>query len=351
MLDTLKLSLVDYEIAPDADFDVYPPSFNTATKELDASFPLWRRGDGYVRGVKAVHNEDFFNVTVKPLCPATPEAVRCTVQFSVPKIIGSSNYAPATEEITRAALKQLESDLRRSGVRTNLSRAELSRLDACRTIETAESYETYQPVLSALRGQRMHKRDYGTTFLWHNTQQEVAVYDKIAEMKHRKHSVESLPKNSVRFEWRALKSKKVQTALGMKTVEDLLSDFGHVEKTYGVAMQKQLFRYEVSEFEALSVTAVAEQMQRMKDCGVRYWAEDCINALAYAQLLPHKKALLAAVELVATNRMQVSRVRRKLERIEANAMALEVVSPAGRSLRELYDELEQKVLSPDCTPG
>jgi hypothetical protein len=345
MLDTLKVSLVDYEITDDAEFEVVQPTVNTRTGAPGAELPLWRSGGRVISGKKAFYNDENFNVTIKPILPDDPRSVRCYVQCSVPKIVNPTNYFPADETTTRAALKQLQKDLRRAGIKTNISRAELSRLDACKRIETVEPFQTYTSVLSALQGQRMHKRNYGTTFLWHNTQQEVAVYDKIAEMQHRKHSVAGFPKNSISFEHRLLKGRKVQDALGMKTVKDLVSDFGHVEKCYAAAMQKQLFKLPVPDVQELSSRGLAEQMQLIKNAGRRNWFETWLRSQAVAALLDDKAALLDAVGEVAGNKMMVSRLKRQITQLEANAMELRKVAPSRRSAGELYQELERKVLA------
>jgi hypothetical protein len=281
---------------------------------------------------------------VKPIITDDSGSVRCYVQFSVPKIANATNYFPADEESASRAVDQLEKDLRLVGVKANIQKAELSRLDACRTVETLEPFQTYSSVLSALQGQRMHKRDYGTTFLWHNTQQEVAVYDKIAEMTHRKHSVAGLPKNSVRFEHRLLKARKVQNALGMKTVSDLLSDFGHVEKCYVAAMQKQLFKLPVADVQALSSRGLAEQFEVFKELHPQSWLAAWLKAQGVASVLDDKTALLDAVAAVAGNKMTVSRLKRQLLKVEADAMTLRAAAPSRRSAGELYRELEEKVL-------
>jgi hypothetical protein len=346
MLDTLKLSLVDYEFADDAEFEVVQPTINTATGEARPAIPLMRVGNRTISGIKAFKNEENFNVTVKPIMADDPRSVRCYVQFSVPKMIETTNYLPADEKATLKGLKQLEKDLRRAGIHANISDAEISRMDACKRVETVEPFQTYTSVLSALQGQRMHKRDYGTTFLWHNTQQEVAVYDKIAEMTHRKNSTAGLPKNVISFEHRLLKARKVQDTLGMKTVKDLLSDFGHVHACYATAMQKQLFKLQVPDVEALSSRALAEQMESIKASGRRFWFQSWLNAYAVAALLDDKTALLDAVGEVAGNKMTVSRLKRQLLKVEADAMTLREVAPSRRSAGELYRELEEKVLAP-----
>jgi hypothetical protein len=344
MLDTLKLSLVDYEIKPGAELEVAQPAINHATGEVGYATPLWWHGEQPITGDKAFHNHEKFNVTIKPIVPGDRHSVRCYVQFSVPKMANETNYFPADKESASRAVDQLEKDLCELGIKTNIQKAEISRLDACRRVETIEPFQTYSSVLSALQGTRMHKRDYGTTFLWHNTQQEVAVYDKIAEMTHRKHSVAGLPKNSISFEHRLLKARKVRDALGMKTVSDLLSDFGHVEKCYVTAMQKQLFKLPVADVQALSSRGLAEQLEVFKQLHPRTWLAAWQRAQGVASVLDDKTALLDAVAAVAGNKMMVSRLKRQLMQIEADAMTLREAAPSRRSAGELYRELEEKVL-------
>jgi hypothetical protein len=346
MIDTLKLSLTDYKVSPGADLIVQPSSFNAATGELCSNHPLWHDGACYIEGSKAFHNGEDFNVTLKPMSPSEPGSVGCFVQFSVPKVATGDNFYATDYKGTAAALATVEKYLRDVGVRTNIKTASLSRLDAFKTVQADEPYQAYHPILSMLQGQRMAKRDYGTTFLWANTVQEICVYDKVAEMEHRRVSVLKVPANSLRFEFRMLKARKVQDMLGMRSAADLLNGYDHVATVYQQHLHKQLFQRSVSDVAMLTARQFEEQLRYYKDdLGKRFWCNDYLMAAGMRALAADADALKQAAKKVSGNRVTAARVCRQIEAARLDAVALEIIAPAKRPLCELYDELKSKVLA------
>jgi hypothetical protein len=347
MLDTLKLSLTDFEIRPDADLDVIQGSFNAATGEANGLCPLWRNGRDYVVGSKAFHNSDDYNVTVQPVRDDEPMSIGCYVQFSVPKVATGSNYEPADFTATKNALKTIHSELKRIGIKTNLKTATLSRVDSCKTVVTKEPYAAYHPVLLSVTATDLSikRRDYGSTFLWHNTQQQICVYDKIAEMVARKHCTKNLPSNSIRFEHRMLKARKIRDSVGLCNVNDLLTGFEQIEAGYNKAMRKRLFHYSVAELEAVTSRSLGEQLQYFKDNGSRYYLRDFLTALGAAQMAENVAPLLQAVEIVAESRTTYHRARKQLDSAQQQALTLQSSNYSRRTLKDLYQELEQGVLA------
>ncbi len=346
MIDTLKLSLTDYKVSPGADLIVQPSSFNAATGALCSNHPLWHDGARYIEGSKAFHNGEDFNVTLKPLSPSEPQSIGCFVQFSVPKVATGDNYYATDYKGTAAALATVEKYLRDVGVRTNIKTASLSRLDAFKTVQADEPYQAYHPVLSMLQGQRMAKRDYGTTFLWANTQQEICVYDKVAEMEHRRMSVLQVPQNSLRFEFRMLKARKVQDMLEMRSVADLLDGYDHVRTVYQQHLHKQLFQRSISDVAVLTARQVEEELSYYKDTlGRRFWLNSWLMAAGMRAVALDADALKQAVKNVAGNRVTAARACRQVEAARLDAVALEVIRPSKRPLGELYGELKSKVLA------
>ncbi len=346
MIDTLKLSLTDYKVSPGANLFVQPSSFNAATGELISNYPLWHDGADYIEGSKAYHNGEDFNVTLKPLSSSEPGSIGCFVQFSVPKVATGDNYYATDYKGTAAALATVEKHLRDVGVKTNIKTASLSRLDAFKTVQADEPYQAYHPVLSMLQGQRMAKRDYGTTFLWRNTQQEICVYDKVAEMEHRRVSVLQVPQNSVRFEFRMLKARKVQDMLGMRSAADLLNGYDHVRTVYQQHLHKQLFQRSISDVAMLTARQFEEQLRYYKDdLGKRFWCNDYLMAAGMRVLAADADALKQAAKKVSGNRVTAARVCRQIEAARLDAVALEIIAPSKRPLGELYGELKSKVLA------
>ncbi len=346
MIDTLKLSLTDYSVSCDADLIVQPPTRNNATGEIAGNFNLWCSGSGWVEGSKAFHNGEDFNVTFKPGHSPQGDSVLCLVQFSVPKVANGSNYHPTDSKGTEAALSGIDARLRGVGISTNIQTAKLSRLDAFKTLETAEPYECYHPVLSMLRGQRMAKRDYGTTFLWGNQSQEICAYDKRVEMQQRKVALDGVPDHPLRFEWRLLKGRKVRESLGgISSVADLLAGYDHVRQSYVATMEKQLFHRSVKEITTITASTLIDQLNTLKAANKRYWFDDFLRAHGLSAVLSNMDAVHYAVKAVSDNPSTRRKIMRKLDAAQMDAALMKIVGPTERTLGELYTELKSKVLS------
>jgi hypothetical protein len=346
MIDTLKLSLNDYSIALDADLAVQPPIRQNATGEIAGNFNLWRAGETYIEGSKAFHNGENFNVTLKPGNSASHDSMLCMVQFSVPKVADGSNYHPTDHKGTAAALRAVQGYLKDIGIKTNIKTASLSRLDAFKTVETEEPYECYYSVFSMLRGQRMAKRDYGTTFLWANTMQEICAYNKRAEMEQRKVPLDGVADHPLRLEWRMLKASKVRDSLdGIRTVGDLLAGYEQVRLKYSETMEKQLFRATVREVGALRASEITQQFISLKGAGRRYWFDDWLKARGLAAVIGDIAAVEEAIKVVSDNRSTQQKIIRRLEAARMDAATMQIIGPSRRTLAELYSELKSKVLS------
>jgi hypothetical protein len=267
------------------------------------------------------------------------------VQFSVPKVATGSNFHPVDHNGTKEALRAIQKHLKAIGVKTSIKTATLSRLDAFKTVQTQEPYQCYHPVLSMLQAKRQSKRDYGTTFLWGNTQQETCVYDKLEEMRRRKQPVVGLPRNSMRFEWRGLKPRKVRDTLGMKTAGDLLEGFDHVQATYKRLLEDQLFKRDVSNLEFQSVKDIEAQLAVFIQAGRRYPFTAWLEAVALDRGVSDFEAVKKAVDNSFSNRAARRKIHKKLEAARLDAVTLRTVAPSKRAMGELYTELKTKVLS------
>lgn len=343
MLDTLKLSLTDYEISSNPDLQVQPPTVNLGTGEVVGNNLLWRSDGREVIGAKAFHNGEDFNVTLRPSDNKTVASALCLVQFSVPKVATGSNYHAVDHYGTEKALEAVQRYLDKVGIKTNVRTARVSRLDAFKTVLAEESFPAYAPVLSMLKGQRMAKRDYGTTFLWANGQSEICAYDKLEEMSRRKASVADLPANSVRFEVRALKARKVRDWLGIQSAGELPDALDHVRAKYTEAMEKHLFKPELSERHVLSAKTIEAQMTYAQNKH-RYGFPAFLKAYGLQQLSQDLEAVKEAIRAVYPNRATQQRMFRELDQARVDAAAMQVLGPSKRPIGELYAELREKVL-------
>jgi hypothetical protein len=344
MLDTLKLSLEEYEVQQHAEFSLQPPTVNTASGELATEHLLWRNGKREVRGVKAFHNGEWINITLKPRREAPGTQALCLVQFSVPKVANGGNYHGTDHKGTQAALDAVEKYLREFGIKTNMARASVARLDAAKTLETREPFEGYSPVLGRLQGKRTERRDYGNMFLWGNTRWEACAYDKLEEMRRQKISVAGLPTNSLRMELRALKAAKVREMFGFSSVAELRDGLDHVPAVYRAQMEAQMFRHELPEDLLLSRPDLVAQMEAARDCS-RFWFRTWLTAWAMQQLAPEMAAVKHAVRVAAPDRQTAHRIVREIEQGEREGLALENIGSSKRTWGELYNELRDKVLA------
>lgn len=341
MVDTLQLSVPEYDIAPDHGLTIQPASFRPRTGELIGDFRLW---DGQ-EGRAAYYNGDRFNVDLKPY----QGQVYLTVHMSLPGYIGENNVAPVTREDASRIVANLQREVSALGVRCNLQNAHVSRLDAFRNIQTCEPFHVYAPILSLLDGKRM--RDMvqygGSSFRWGNSLAQVNAYDKVLQLASKKHSVEQFRGvNLVRFEHRSLKRRKVEDLYGFVTVSDLLREYDSIPGIYSRTMGDVLFRYGGEDVEVLSQRQLEQELREFKQRAGRYWMSEYLLAVGMKALLSRVsvQTVTEAVRNVSGNRMAATRNKRRLQRALVNQTLLTERDEATRSFRKLYDELRTGVL-------
>ena len=228
-IDTLKLNLQDYQVKKDANILIHPGLIDNATGEQEQK--LLYIGDGYkIEGAKAMLNTSAYNLTL------TNNGA--FLQCSVPKICNGRNDVPVTGEQTKEVLTFLEADLKDKGIHTNLQISKLSRLDVFKQDNFRYTFPDYVPVFSLLNGKRQNRRDYGTTYLYGNTQRELCIYDKGVEQQNSKGHQDITPTNQVRAELRLLFHRPVMKATGMNTATDLIKNYGELTPVYNKEIQK-----------------------------------------------------------------------------------------------------------------
>ncbi len=344
MLDTLKLSLRDFVIGPDAPLEVQPPAVNAATGELGPEHLLWWTPGRKVTGARAWHNSERINISVKPRVEKSELSGVCLVQFSVPKVAGGSNYHGTDHAGTVAALDAVQRHLDDLDIKTNVRSAAVSRLDAAQSLSMREPFESYSQVLGRLTAKRAGRRDYGTTYLFGNTRWEACFYDKLEEMRRQKVSTDGLPANSLRAELRALEGSKVREMFGFQSAGELVADLGHVRAVYRAHMEKQLLREVAPGDPGVAVSGLVEQFQAAQEAGPRWWSA-WKEAELMRHLAPDAEAVKHAIRLAAPSRREANRIIREVEQREREALALRRLGPSSRTWGELYDELREKVLA------
>ena len=228
MIDTIQLSLNDYEIRNNPQLNVIRSTIDLSTGELKGDFHLLTINGDPVYGKKAFLNDPLFSLTLRPL----GDSVRCFLKFSFPKVYLGNNFHPINIPKCCGVLLNLNKRLKESGIRTNIFHSDLSRIDIFKNVETDENFSSYTNLFSLLRAKRMKARDFPTMFLWQNGRQQIVAYDKIQEFKRRHIPTTDLPKNVIRFERRLLNKTKIKKTLGFSNVEDLLENPDTVEHEF-----------------------------------------------------------------------------------------------------------------------
>lgn len=352
MLDTVKLCLEDFEIKRGAYLTIQPSPVNYSTGELTSDFPLWdREGGGVERGSKAYLNTPHLNLEVVPFAYQEEAEARCFVHFSIPKVHNGENFYSVGREGTEAVFKHIEGELAEAGVMTNIQEAHFSRVDTFQNVSTEEPFLSYSPLFSLFQASRKVRRDYGTTFLWSNTQQELCVYDKLEEMAHRKIETAHYPAQTMRFEYRLLNKKKIENTLGFSQVKELSPHWEGLKTGFRQAWKKNLFSMEVEEVEVMASEQVFSEMKYFQDKYGRDYLDYYLKVFGsflidkYIGVEPVKLAIKRLEEGKDKNTIKM-KVQRAVKRLEQARQEVELIrGEAGKSktLSTLYNELRNKV--------
>jgi len=350
MIDTLRLSLSDYEVTRQNRLTVQPSPYNAETGQRVSDRLLWHSltDPRPVFGVKAYCNSERFNLTIRPVGKSYgrgPVGCGCYVQLSVPKFHSGSNVKPVNRAEAGAAMQQLEQELADAGVKINISRAIVTRLDCLRDLVTCEPYSSYQPLFDLLSARRMQERNYGTTYYWQNSQQTFCVYDKRQELMLSGTNCGDLPANLLRIEHRLETGRRVKAVLGLCTVSELLKSYGDLPGHYRQALRENIFRQDIETVKAKAASQLEAVLETFKATERRYWLEHFLIAVSIQGVaasigLEGFKAMLSR----HLDRGNVWRIMRKLERLRFKAETARRQS-SGKPLADLYRELRSKALA------
>jgi hypothetical protein len=221
-IDSIKLRVTDYNLGkcPGLQLQVAPLDIQTGERK---DVVLYERDGLKLEGQKAYKNTDLYNLDLSES--------GLFVKFSIPKVINGHNDLPVNLDLTRKALQTVQEDLQKNDIRVNLESASLSRLDLFRQEFMSNTFLDYVPVFGLLRGQRMNKRDYGTSFLFYNSAREVCFYDKDQERAIKEGKKLSGSSNNVRSEVRFLAHRPI-TKTGLDIASDILNNYEGLKLIY-----------------------------------------------------------------------------------------------------------------------
>lgn len=338
MLDTLKVALSSFQVLPNNSVKVQPATYEEGTGRRIGDYPLFRGEHGMVYGAKAFINGEKWNMDIKPI----GGNVVAFLHFSVPKVHNGDNYYSVGLEGTQAVIAKVQGELQEAGVATDLQEASLSRVDCFSTVITEEPFESYAPIFSLMSASRELKREYGSTYLWHNGQQEHCIYDKCKEGELRGLVAGTYPEHSVRFEHRLLRKRKIETVYGFSKVRDLPSRWQVLREQYSKTWQK-LFRYEAEELEVLAVSQVEQELRYFKERSGRQYLENYLKAVGASTFASEasREVLRQASLNVSDNRSTVFKFMRQVEQIRGELELLRQAPASQKTLRVLYSELKE----------
>lgn len=227
-IDSIKLRVTDFKLSTSSELELLPSSINTKTGE-QKNVTLYDANGLKLEGQKAYRNTDLYNLDLSES--------GMYIKFSIPKVINGHNDLPVNLELTRKALQNVQDDLQKNDIKVSLEGASLSRLDLFRQELMSNTFLDYVPVFSLLRGQRMNKRDYGTTFTFMNSAREVCFYDKDQESARKEGRKLPASSNNVRSEVRLLKHRPI-TKTGLDIASDILNNYERLSSIYQEEVKK-----------------------------------------------------------------------------------------------------------------
>jgi hypothetical protein len=232
MIDTVHLRLVDYQVRDDHRLMLRRGLVEDGALESERDAVLFLDASGEpVKGVSASYAEKGVSLRIQR---SKRGSVGCTVIFSAAKQVHGTNYLPIDQKGMETALRAVQGVIDRAGIEAEVVRSKLVRVDLFRNIEAPESFGAYETVLREhVRMGRTHSEELGvTSYLWRNTQQQVAIYDKRAEMMAKGHPDPAPGQNVHRVEWRMTNGRKVRAALRVATAGDLLGAWSTLDACY-----------------------------------------------------------------------------------------------------------------------
>ena len=393
----MVLASSEFEVSGCSDLRVkdYPSTVATSGYPQVLSSELFVTDDGRtVRGKSAHYNTPYFGLTISRRGSVQP-SVR--VQFSASKVHGREfNFDPIGCSQFSEGLARLENDLHQIGVRVSLTSAHLRRIDIFKNIFIDRAYEDYTQVLASLTSKRMTTSEWGgETYRWGNRQHQVVSYSKNLEMIARAKKQPDLQKRhsqlkaiqdkqrfpeTLRIEYRLLRTPKVRSVVGVQTAEDLIHRWHKLEEAYRSFMKDNLFKPEppASLLEAIpfgpetrsgrrraipgprsgrvQAIPMEQGLHLFRERGGRYWLQNWLHAYlltrisshaeSLTQLLSHREIeqIRACCRRVTADRSLATRAVNQLRQLALDAEAISAASSGRPSHADLYRELRQKVL-------
>ena len=180
-----------------------------------------------------------------PLYYLRPKHGYLFVDLSLPnwKSRGGGNVWPVTKAEARGIFLELQSILADRGIVTDIFKAVVIRLDIFANAATDYTYSTFKPLLDSLVIPRRTRVVYSNSVRFENKRQVDLVYDKREQQASKGFSVEQLPPNLIRWEYRLMVQDAVRSVTGITTLEDLFTNWEALQRLY-IANLRAALRYD-----------------------------------------------------------------------------------------------------------
>jgi len=283
-----------------------------------------------------------------------PSVQLCWVRLSLPKFVNGTNMKAIDRDTTAWALRKLERKLLRAGVKTDIMKAYLTRLDCFADVTTAEPVEHYLPLFGGLHLPRSGPVEYSRTgYLWTNGQYELGIYNKILEAQQRGEPVIEVPRGIIRFEYRLKTARRIRSELEIVTVRNLLDEYDRIEAHFRQVLRDTLFSHEVKGLKRYTGGQIESEMLAFKEMS-RYGTADFVTACGYRYLEKRTtRAGLRKMLALDSARSVGDRRNSKAEDLLARLKLLRQARGTTKRLGDLQAELQSKLFGgPACAaPG
>ncbi|MFQ5638668.1 MAG: hypothetical protein ACE5IR_11815 [bacterium] len=347
------MQLEDYEIDENPRFEICRSNVDAFTGEIYPEEALYQMKNGNtIYGVKAYGNFELFNVTILPIYGG----VGCFVQTSIPKFYtdGESNTQPLSNSDTFDVISALGTALKGVGVKTNVWDAKFSRVDTFSNIKLESPFEDYAPLFNTMRAKRKKRISYGVkmdTFLWYNSQSEMACYNKDLETAKRKlkrgirpERLKYLDYKIARFEHRFKTGKSLKGA-GFKKVDELRhGKLDDLKLNYIKEFKDNLFKLGVKDMNCWMTKEIKKEMTEFRNLHGRNWFSKFLkyrglSVCVQMMSIPQLKTIL---QEVSGDRNKAWRFEQEMDRVLAYK---DEDSVEWKKINEMYIEVKTKFLN------
>ncbi len=188
-------------------------------------------------------------------------SVGMVIQCNPSKIVHPYELMKSVDDV-KNVVALIGSDMRDSGIKTDLSNTIMSRVDLAKQDFMVRSLDNYRMAYEFMKAKRMKQTGYdGTGYLWHNGGHEACFYDKGVES--------GIPdiKGLLRVEPRFTKARSVLSNLGLRTFSDLCkTDCYRWNESFNKYLNNRIFNV-AGERTFIDFNSEVERLKDLKSSG------------------------------------------------------------------------------------